>query len=717
MKLFFCAFFLVISVPSIAQNPIAYIDPTIGNVGMLLEPTRPTAQLPNQPVRMYPIRKDGLDDEITCFPLTVVSHRIGEVFGIRPALAPVTEVSRHSRMLYDHDLEKTRPWYYSTYLLNDGITVEYTPGRLTGFYRFSFPAHKTPVLLFDPLSGPASWQFNTNDQLDAVESWQGGVKVFTHIEFTVSGTPDTLNRSITFSPGVRTVGLRYSISFIDGDQAKKNFAGDIAHKSFEAVEQHAEQAWAAVMDRITVEGGTPAELRSFYTALYRCHERMVDITEDGRYYSGYSHRIESDTRPFYVDDWSWDTYLALHPLRAILHPAQEADMLQSYARMYRQSGWMPTFPVLYGDYACMNGFHSTVSFLDAWQKGIRNFDMARAYEGMRRNATDATLLPWRNGPATTLDSFYRSRGWFPALHPGEKETVSQVHPFERRQAVAVTLGAAYDDWALARIAGQLGKTDDEKSFSARAHNYTNLWDPEKKFFLPRDEKGDWIPIDPKFDGGSGGRDYYDENNGWTYLWQVQEDIPGLIRLLGGKKAMEDRLDQLFREGLDRSKQEFWDKFPDATGLIGQFSMANEPSFHIPYLYNYCGAPWKTQRMIRLLLATWFPDNLFGIPGDEDGGGMSAFVVFSFMGFYPVTPGIPVYTIGSPVFSRVNIALGNGRKFSIIADHCSAVNKYIQSASFNGKPLSTPWFSHEDLMAGGTLHLEMGPKPNKRWGNP
>ncbi|HEY4337745.1 MAG TPA: glycoside hydrolase family 92 protein, partial [Puia sp.] len=565
------------------------------------------------------------------------------------------------------------------------------------------------------LSGPATWQFPANDKADAEESWQGGVKVYAHLEFSAPATPDTATRTISFPRGTTTVGLRYAISFIDAGQAKKNFVEEIAHKSFDAVKQHAEQAWANTMNRITVEGGTPAQRRVFYTALYRCHERMVDITEDGRYYSGYSHRIESDTRPFYVDDWSWDTYLALHPLRTILHPAQEADMLQSYARMYKQSGWMPTFPVLFGDYACMNGFHSTVSFLDAWQKGIRNFDLATAYEGVRKNAADATLLPWRNGPATTLDSFYHTHGWFPALHPGEKEQVAAVHPFERRQAVAVTLGASYDDWALAQLATQLDKPQDAALFSARARNYVNLWNPERKFFLPKDEKGDWIPIDPKFDGGSGGRDYYDENNGWTYLWQVQQDIPGLIGLMGGKKAMEQRLDQLFREDLGRGKNEFWNKFPDATGLVGQYSMANEPSFHIPYLYNYTGAPWKTQQKIRLLLATYFPDNIFGIPGDEDGGGMSAFVVFSSMGFYPVTPGIPQYAIGSPVFSRVTITLDNGRRFTVIANHCSTVNKYIQSATLDGKPLITPWFSHAQLMAGGILRLEMGPKPNTRWG--
>ena len=722
MKTFLAILLLSVScVNSFAQSA-AYIDPTIGNIGQLLEPTRPTASLPNQPVRVYPIRKDYLDEEITCFPLTAVSHRLGEVFALHPVTGPVTGPDQWSiRMPYDHDLEITRPWYYSTYLLRDGIKVEFTPGRLTGYYRFTYPSNAIPSLLLDMFNGGgSSWRFGPDNDVEGIETWQGNVSVYMYGVFTHPGAPGTLDSNqrrsyISFPAGTTTVGLRYAISFISSEQAKKNYNEEIKGKSFETVRRHAEAVWSGLMSRIRVEGGTSAQRRSFFTALYRCHERMVDISEDGRYYSGYDHRVETDKRPFYVDDWSWDTYLALHPLRMILHPAQEEDMLQSYVRMYRQSGWMPTFPVLFGDYACMNGFHSSVIFLDAWRKGLRDFDVETAYEGMRKNAVDATLLPWRNGPSTVLDNFYRSHGYFPALHPGEKESVPEVHPFEKRQAVAVTLGASYDDWALSQLAKDLDKTADFQSFSSRANNYTNLWNAQQKFFLPKDDKGDWIFIDPKFDGGPGGRDYYDENNGWTYLWQVQEDIPGLIALMGGKENFEARLDQLFREDLERSKQEFWNKFPDATGLVGQFSMANEPSFHIPYLYNYAGAPWKCQQKIRLLLSTWFKDNVFGIPGDEDGGGMSAFVVFSSMGFYPVTPGLPIYTIGSPVFSKVTITLDNGRQFTLIAHNCSEKNKYIQRARINGAILDSPWFTHKQLMDGGVLELEMGPLPNPQWG--
>jgi predicted alpha-1,2-mannosidase len=705
-------------------DPTIYIDPTIGNVAQLLEPTHPTAYLPNQVIRVYPIRKDYTDDQISSFPLTAVSHRLGEVFSIKPTTSPAGSANRDARMPYDHNLEITRPWYYSTYLVDDGITVEFTPGKKTGCYRFSFPAAGNKGLLLNVYNeGGSSWHFLSGKEVTGVETWQEGTKVYVYGVFNFTGSPDPVSLSgnnaktyISFPSATGPIEFKYGISFISAEQAKKNFEEEILQKDFALIKKNAEKAWSRVVSQIKVEGGTEAERRSFYTALYRCNERMVNISEDSLYYSGFDKQVHKESRPFYVDDWVWDTYLALHPLRMILHPKQEEDMLHSYVRMYEQSGWMPTFPVLYGDHACMNGFHSSILILDAYRKGLRNFDIGKAYEGMRKNATDATMLPWRNGDKTVLDNFYYDHGYFPALRSGEKETVEQVDPHEKRQAVAVTLGGSFDDWALAQLAKDLGKTDDFRLFEKRGYNYKNLWNKEQSFFLPKDDKGDWILIDPKFDGGPGGRDYYDENNGWTYLWQVQQDIPGLVGLMGGKEAFEGRLDQLFREDLGRSKYEFWAKFPDATGLVGQYSMGNEPSFHIPYLYNYTDAPWKTQKAVRFLLSLWFKDNVFGIPGDEDGGGMSAFVVFSSMGFYPMTPGLPLYTIGSPVFSKVTIALENGRQFTLIARHCSETNKYIQSARLNGHELKTPWFTHEQLINGSQLELEMGPKPNKQWGH-
>lgn len=720
----------------VAQNTvkpnIEYIDPRVGNMGQLLEPTRPIVHLPNQMIRFAPQRQDYFDDQISGFPLNIVSHRLGQVFSVKPSIKPLTTGSWKTKMPWDYDLEVNKPWHYSTYLVEDEITVEFTPGKKTGWLRFRFPLNKQPSLLFGVYNGGiSSWKFLSPKEVSAVETYNGDIKVYLYGVFSNNGKTGVIENGtiseqssvegegskawISFAKGTRQVELKYAVSYINADQAKKNFESELTNKTFEAVTERGKKTWESTMSQIKVEGGTDAQKRSFYTALYRCYERMVNITEDGTYYSGFDKKVHADKRTFYTDDWVWDTYLAHHPLRMILNPEQEEDMLQSYVRMYEQGGWMPTFPVLFGDHACMNGFHSSVVFLDAYRKGLRSFDVQKAYEGMKKNATDATMIPWRNGPKTTLDDFYHSKGYFPALQPGEKETEPIVHPFEKRQAVAITLGTSYDDWALSELATDLNKKVDAQQFALRATNYKNLWHAEKQLFLPKDDKGNWINIDPKFDGGPGGRDYYDENNAYTYLWQVQQDIPALIELMGGKEKFEARLDQLFREGLDRSKPEFWSKFPDATGLVGQFSMGNEPSFHIPYLYNFTNAPWKTQQRIRFLLDVWFKDNIFGIPGDEDGGGMSAFVVFSSMGFYPVTPGLPLYTIGSPVFSKVTIDLTNGKRFTLTAKNCSVINKYIQKATMNGKELNTAWFTHEQLMNGGNLVLEMGPKPNKLWG--
>lgn len=712
---------------------LKYVDPLIGTQGQLLQPTRPTVQLPNQMIRIFPQRTDYMDDQISSFPLNIVSHRLGEVFAVKPSVKPVEAGSWKSKMTYDYDLEVTRPWYYSTYLLDDEVKVEFVPGKKIGYYRFEFPEQASKSILFSLYNdGPGAYKFISDTEITGMETYHDNIKVYLYGAFSSGANLGTLKAGQTVNTRTaegknakawisfgqnspKNVEFRYAVSYISPEQARRNFDSEFKGQSFESLQDQGEAAWAKVINQVKTDGGTDAQKRSFYTALYRTYERMVDITEDGQYFSGFDNKIHRTDRPFYVDDWAWDTYLAHHPLRVILNPAQEEDMLNSYVSMYEQSGWMPTFPVLFGDHVCMNGFHSTVSFLDASRKGLKNFDMEKAYQGMYKNATQATMLPWKNGPKTALEDVYYTKGFFPALHLGEKESNPAVHDFEKRQAVAITLGHSYDDWALGQLAKDLGKAEDFKKFNARGQNYRNLWDAKSQLFMPRDAQGNWIKIDPKFDGGMGGRDYYDENNGWTYVWQVQQDVKGLMGLMGGQRNFESNLDQLFREPLGRSKYAFQAKFPDATGLVGQYSMGNEPSFHIPYLYNYTASPWKTQRRVRFLLDTWFKDNVFGIPGDEDGGGMTAFVVFSSMGFYPLTPGNPVYTIGSPVFEKVSIDLTNGKTFRVIANHSSVVNKYIQRAKFDGKELDTPWFTHAQLTAGGTLELEMGPKPNKSWG--
>lgn len=693
---------------------LKFVDPQIGGIAPLLQPTRPRMHIPFSMVRMYPVRKDYRADQIESFPLIVRNHRSNPIFNILPVSGDFPE-NQVPVSAWDQELEIASPYYYSTWLEDFDITVEYSPGERTGFYQFNFPEGSSRKLFLKALSG-INWIMSDDGSIMGSESFDGmnayAVGVF---ESKAVMSNSGKNSWITW-PDIKQnkIKFKYGISFISFEQAASNLEKEIPGWNFEEIKGIANGKWQRALSQIQVEGGSDAYKRTFYTALYRCMERMVNITEDGKYYSNYDGKVHEDNRDFYVDDWIWDTYLALHPLRFILNPDLEADMIASYIRMYEQSGWLPQFPQVEGDTPPMNGFHSTIMILDAWRKGIRDFDINKAYEGMKKNALHGTMVPWRMGEACELDSFYYEKGYFPALHPGEKETVARVHSFEKRQSVAVTLAASYDDWALAQMAKELGKTDDYTLFSKRAENYKNLYWAEKGFFMPKDKDGNWIDIDPKFDGGMGGRDYYDENNGWTYLWGVQQDIPGLQMLMGGKAAFESRLDQLFREDLGRSQYELYARFPDFTGIVGQFSMGNEPSFHIPYLYNLTDSPWKTQKKIRMLLNTWFQDNIFGIPGDEDGGGMSAFVVFSSMGFYPITPGLPFYTIGSPVFSKVTINLPNRKQFIVSAPNCSERNKYIQSASLNGKALNGPWFTHDDIN-GGVLELDMGPYPNKKWG--
>jgi len=583
-----------------------------------------------------------------------------------------------------------------------------------------------------------SFKVIDNNTVEGYEVYQNKVKVYFYIKTEQSFVSDSVwdhsSRSATGISGLEgtrpilsltfrlpekeKTGIKMGVSFIDAIQARKNLEKDIPDWNFDSLKKKGRDRWNEALDKIEVKGGTQDQRTVFYTALYRTYERMVNISEDGRYYSGFDDKIHNDNdTAFYVDDWMWDTYRASHPLQALINPETEGLKIGSFIRMYQQSGWMPSFPILYGDNPCMNGHHSAAIIADAYFKGIRNFDVQKAYEGLKKNAMEATMLPWRNGTMCSLDSFYLAKGYYPALNPGEKETVKMVHPFEKRQAVAITLGHSYDDWCLAQLAKSLDKKDDYEYFIRRSHNYSNLFNPETGFFAPKTADGNWVKdFDPKFSGGLGTRDYFDENNGWTYLWDVQHDISGLIKLLGGRDRFVKRLDQLFIEPLGKWKPDYLQQMPDATGQVGQFVMGNEPSLHIPYLYNYAGAPWKTQKRVRMLLDTWFTNSPFGIPGDEDGGGLSAFFVFSCMGFYPVTPGTPAFNICSPVFTDITVKLQNNKTFRIIANGSNRKNKYIKSAKLNGHVWSKPWFSWEDIKEGGELVLEMHSKPNYKWGS-
>jgi len=708
---------LHLGAPNLSPAQVEYVDPTIGSVGVLLEPTRPAAYLPNSMVRVYPVRKDQLDDQIRSFPLTIISHRLGELFWLMPHDGTPDADAWNRPAAYDQ--EQTTPYYYSTRFDESLIQTEFTPTERCGLFRFTFPSGKATVLLANRQPGDLHVQGDTvitgSERFHDMQAFFYG-QFSAPVTVATSGGGDHQRLAASAKDGTRQLEFRYGISFISIDQAQKNLEHEIADATFEQIKQRAKDRWNQTLGQLKVEGGTAAQRRVFYTALYRCSERMINITEDGHYYSAFDHQVHADTRPFYVDCWIWDMFRALEPLQTLLNPQMEGDKIQSYVRMYQQTGRMPTFAVLWGHYACMNGNHAAGWIADTYFRGVRDFDLNAAYAGLRKNSLDSTILPWRKGPKTKLDDFYNAHGYMPALHPGEKETEPQVNPGEKRQPVAITLENSYDDWCIAQLARVVEKPADYDLFLKRAANYKNVFRADKGFMWPKDDQGKWIePFDPKFDGGQGGRDYFDENNGYTYDWDVMQDYAGLFAAMGGRDKAEAKLDRLFREDLGRSKYEFLAKFPDSTGLIGQFSIGNEPSFAIPYIYNRLGAPWKTQKRVRMVLDAYFTDNFFGMPGDEDGGGMSAFVVLSMMGLFSVTPGIPTYDLSSPVFDQSTIALPSGKTFQIVAHNNSKDNKYIQSLKLNGQPLDHLWLRHAQITAGGTLELEMGNTPNRTLG--
>jgi len=711
-----------------------YVDPTIGNVSRFLVPTYPTIQLPNQMVRMFPNKTDYISDVINGFPLQVTAHRRQGILQFNVGTNRMSSESWKNSMPIDHDLEVVHPWFYSTYLIEDNIRVSFTPSKKSAIYKLEFPEGVQKNILMRGTKNmhleKSKNSFKILEKKSVKTRGEHAVEnvmsIYVYAEIVDQNNLPITDLNINFenaslhisadSTSSSAIYLKYAVSYISFDQAKVNFKREINKKTFDEVSNEGKKAWEKVINQIQVEGGTTSQKRTFYTALYRTYERMVDINEYGQYYSGYNKKIHKSDRPFYVDDWIWDTYLAHHPLRTILDPPAENDMLHSYTLMYKHSGWMPTFPQAHGNHLCMNAYHSSAIFIDGYRKGLKKYDVEMAYEGIKKNLLEGTYIPWRQGnPRGPLDDFYHENGYFPSLKISEEETVKNVDGFEKRQPVPVSLGISYDFWALSELAKELNKIEEYKEYSLKAENYKKLWNDNHRMFIPKDADGNWLDINPKLDGGRGYRNYYDEKNGWTYAWDVKHDINGLIDLLGGKKAAEERLDQLFRENLGIRKNDFYIDGSNSTGMVGQFSMGNEPSFHIPYLYNYFGAPWKTQKRIRFLLDVWFKDNIFGIPGDEDGGGMTAFVVLSSMGIYPVTPGIPYYNITSPIFEKTEIKLKNGRTFTVIAQGASKTKKYIQKAFINGQEIDAPYISHEQIMLGATLTLELGELPNKEWG--
>jgi predicted alpha-1,2-mannosidase len=714
------------------KQPVDFVNPYIGNISHLLVPTFPTIHLPNSILRVYPEREDFTGDLLKGLPLVVTSHRGSSAFNLSPFQGDEKDIK--PVILYSYDQEKITPYSYSVYLDEQQTEVEFGLSHQSALYELKFSQDRPAFIVLNSRNGGLKWD---GAAISGFQTIQRNTRVFLYLKpeqvpenisvlkdsGIVNGTEAGGRNAcvvLRFAKGTKTIRLRYGISFIDETQARKNLNREIPNYDLKGLQAGSRTIWNAALGKIAVTGNSDTEKTIFYTSFYRTFERPVCISEDGRYYSAFDGTIHNDNgTPFFTDDWIWDAYRAHHPLRVLIDPKKEENILHSFIEMANQMEhhWMPTFPEITGDSRRMNSNHGVASVIDAYRKGLRGFDLEKAYQVCKGGITEKTLAPWSGKPAGKLDQFYKEHGYIPALKEGEVENIPEVNSFERRQPVAVTLGTSYDEWCLSQIAKELNKTDDYKFFLKSAYNYRNLFNPKTGFFHPKDSDGKFIePFDYVFSGGVGARGTYGENNAWIYRWDVQHNVADLISLMGGKERFVKNLDAMFSQPLGKGKYAFYAQLPDQTGNVGQFSISNEPALHVPYLYNYAGQPWKTQKRIRTLLHQWFRNDLMGVPGDEDGGGMTSFVVFSYMGFYPVTPGMPVYNIGSPVFDHVKMDLGNGRFFELAAVNNSSENKYIQSATFNGKPWNKAWFNHSDLISGGKLILNMGPKANLIWGS-
>ena len=697
-------------------------------------------------VRIYPVTEPGLNDRyfsdrIYGIALNMPRYRSGIAGSVMPTAGDISFDPARSSSWYDHDLEELHPWSHRVWLEDFGIWAEWTTAERTALYEFDFTdAGRQANVLF---------RLTSEGEVDVcgdrvVSGWEAvdyARQYFYAVAdrpFDSSGTRCGERLSAEGSASGRDVGawfsapagfgkvcFRVGISYISVEQARANLEAETGGLAFGAVKKRSRDIWEKALGRIRVEGGTDRERRIFYTSLYRTYERMVDQSEYGRYYSGFDRCVHEDARPFYNDDWMWDTYRNLHALGILLDPARKADELQSYARIYEQWGWVPSFPELtewggdwfegggpdwHGD--PMIGNHVASFAAEAIRKGITGFDVEKLYEGLRKNALEGTMIPWRAGAAREPDRFYSEHGYFPALAPGEPEKYPYVDDgWEKRQAVSVTLEHSYDDWCLAQVARYLGRMDDYELLLRRSRNYLNLWNPAIGYFAPRNERGEWVePFDPQLCDGFGARSYFAEVNACVHVFHVQHDIPQLIALMGGEEAFVRRLDEAYNRGPEIDKWKFMGRMPDATGLQGLMPAGNEPAFHVPWLYNYAGAAWKTQHRVRQIADIWFDDRPTGLSGDEDGGALTAWYVFAAMGFYPVNPASGEYALGSPIFERVEIALPGGRSFVIKSPGASKVNKYIRAARLNGERLTRPFITHEQIVQGGVLEFELVPRP-------
>lgn len=620
--------------------------------------------------------------------------------------------------LFTHSDEISEPAFYSVKLPAYGETIQMTSGIRAGILRVTYTKADTVNLIVEPnarmkdgwikvdlahreiigynpvyriyqgngkptgFNGYFVIQFNS--AADSSGTWCDE-KTTSASELKGEGRCEHMGAYLRFKyDPLRSLLFKTGTSFTSIDAARRNLASEIPAWDLAALRAKSELRWNRTLNQISLIGGTTAQRRTFFTALYHAMMLPRIVSDADGSYPRFADgkRIEKIASGPYYDDFSlWDIYRAQLPLLTILDPNVIPGMMQSLVLKGQQGGYLPIFPS-WGSYTSeMIGDHTGVVITDAYAKGLRNFDIASAWPLIRQNAFDTPPHDkYKDGLGRRALQSYIRYGYIPLEDP-------VAEAFHHGEQVSRTLEYSFDDAIIARLAASLGHNDDSATLAKRSGNWKNVIDPETKLARGRHADGSWITpfIYDKWVS------YITESNAYQYTFYVPQDVNGLISTLGGNDAFVSKLDGLFAKKL--------------------YDPGNEPGHHIPYLYDQAGAAWKTQQRIASLLAV-YNDTPAGLPGNDDAGQMSAWWIFSALGFYPVAPGIPEYWIGTPLFPSATLHLPGGATFTVLAKDVSAKNIYIQSARLNGKPLTSPRISHQDIVHGGTLTFTMGPNPNQ-----
>ena len=622
---------------------------------------------------------------------------------------------------FTHDEEKARPGYYQVMLKDENINAELTTTQRNGIHRYQYPAGKDAeiILDMDHSADKGSWGRRIiNSQIrilndHAVEGyriitgWAKLRKIYFYMEFSSPILTSTLrdggrvheNTAVINGTNLhgcfrfgqlngKPLTCKVALSSVSMENARQNMEQEAPHWDFDRYMAAADADWEKQLGKIEIKG-TEVQKEIFYTALYHTMIQpniMSDV--NGEYMAAdYTARKVGDNETHYTTFSLWDTFRASHPLYTLLEPERVTDFVKSMIRQYEYYGYLPIWQLWGQDNYCMIGNHSIPVITDAILKGIPGIDVEKAYEAVYNSSV--TSHP--NSPFEVWEKY----GFMP-------ENI-------QTQSVSITLEQAFDDWCVAQLAEKLNKDADYERFHKRSEYYRNLFHPKTKFFQSKNDKGEWIePFDPYQYGGNGGHPFT-EGNAWQYFWYVPHNIQALMELTGGTKAFEQKLDTFFTSNYKSEQMNH-----NASGFVGQYAHGNEPSHHVAYLYNFAGQPWKTQKYVSHILNTLYNNTSSGYAGNDDCGQMSAWYVFSAMGFYPVNPADGRYIIGSPLLDECTLKLAGNKDFHIRTIRKSPEDIYIQSVTLNGKKHKDFFITHQDIMNGGTMVFKMGKKPSG-WG--